>query len=506
MCGVFGVIALAQVDPGQVMEYFALLGAGNQHRGHEWHGFACSNGKRLQIEKKPGLVSASLNNRRLVAELFDFGPQMMMGHTRYSTQGNSISINAQPHYLRMPGGTVALGSNGDIPDYTEARNYLERLGSEIISDNDAEVLLHRILFFSQNNPEKFPQGIANLMDRQPASYSAWLATRNRVHLFRDPWANRPLFWMRIGDFFFFSSEDCALYTILAQRAEDGKCDGEVEINQVLPGEIITIELHGEFECQQAVPPKPHLACCPFEWVYFSRPDSYIWVPVNGQRLVYRLIMQEGNGNDWTLKFEAATGVRQIASFRYDSGMKLGQEHPADHPSDGCVISIPSSGDKAAEGFSKTTGISYRGGLVRNPYVTRTFTDPGRTLRIAQAALKYSPLRGLYESHSHIYPVDDSAIFGTTLRRIVQMMRTAGAKHIHPRIACPPVRHHCNLGMDMSSKGDLVATKFGTVEGIQKHIGADSLGYLSLKGMQKVIGPELVPHCCFHCWDGNVRIG
>lgn len=503
MCSVFGVIALAQTDPVEILKWFALLAANNQHRGSEWHGIAHSNGRHLGIEKRTGLVSASLGDRELMVKIMATEPQMMLGQTRFSTTGASTSVNAQPLYLLLREGTVAIGTNGDTPGYERVREFLEGLRSEFLGKNDAEALLHYILFHAQTNLDRIPQGITCLMRQLPAAYSAWLSTRNRIHLFRDPWANHPLFWMRVGNLFFFSSEDCALYAIVAQLVEEGKFDGAVDINQVLPGEIVTVDLHSKSTFTQAVPPREKLACCAFEWVYLDRPDSHLWVPTDGQRLCYQLEVSNGKSEDRVLLFKPSSGIEQIGTLRYDTGKVLGTEHPAS--GEGCVIAVPASGNKAAEGYAHVTGLPFRIGLVSNPYAGRTFIAPGAENRQHQSMLKYHPLRGLFQGHSHVHAVDDSIVFGTSSQRVVRMMRTAGAQSIDLRIACPPVQHACKTGIDMSSKGELVAAGDRPVDEIRQRIGADSLGYLSLEGLKGVIGPELAPHCCFYCWDGCERI-
>ncbi|MCH7492780.1 hypothetical protein IID19_04340 [Patescibacteria group bacterium] len=499
MCSISGVIALKTVDPGEVTLYASILGGDVQHRGHEWIGIAYSSGDFLRIMKMPGLVSSIFGDHDLVTEIGKDSPQMMMLQTRYSTQGESTSRNAQPQYLRLGQGNVALGSNGDLFDYKSERALLEKNGRKFESRNDAEVLVQQITYHSADDPKRFDEGIKHVMENTRASYSAWLATDNRVKLFRDPFANRPFFYMQVGDYFIFSSEDCALYGILSHRAEEGKRDGTVAINQVLPGEIITINLHGSIERQQAVEAKSRLAFCPFEYIYFGRPDSHIFIPKGNNPLCYKIVVIWENG-EYSFDY-VEDSTEEINSFRYRLGKALAVEYPVEDAD--CIISIPASGDLAAMGYSDQSGIVYRSGLVRNPYVTRTFITPGLETRERLAAIKYRPMRALFRKRSRIVVVDDSIVYGTSMHRIVRILKAAGAQEIHLRISCPPIVAACRYGIDMKSKGTLIAAD-KSVQEIQKHLRVASLQYLSLDVLKEVIGDN-AKHACFACWDKNFRI-
>jgi len=228
MCGVSGIIALKTADPEEILRYGEIAAIDQQTRGHEWIGVSWSNGKSLKTEKRPGWSSAVFGDKDLVGEIISDAPQMLLEQTRFSSQGESTKANAQPHYLNPRWGTVALGSNGDIYDYPEERERLKKLGCNLISQNDAEALLHHILCYAKDDPDRLPEGITHLMENTRASFSAWLATDNCVYLFRDRWGNRPLYFMRVGPYFIFASEDCALHGILIQRADNGQREHHLE--------------------------------------------------------------------------------------------------------------------------------------------------------------------------------------------------------------------------------------------------------------------------------------
>jgi len=478
---------------------FSWVGAPDlQHRGHEWVGVAYSGGDMLHVEKQVGLIASLLGNPRMVTKMQDAAPQMMLFQTRFSTQGRSTAVNAQPHYMRPRWGTIALGANGDIPDYAGHRARLEKAKCEFVSRNDSEALLHHIILNAQDNPDRLHEGIVSLMREVPASYSAWLATKDSVYLFRDPFANRPLYYMRVGNYFVFASEDCALHAILVHRANQGHKDGTVEINQVLPGEIIRITMHGEIEYLEGVAPMTQFAMCAFELVYFARPDGHVFgAPHNAtQRLFYKLLVQHGEDGRYSIQM-LTDGIEEVGSFRFRLGKQLAREHPVDGAD--CVISVPNSGNFAALGFADESKVPYQIGLVQSPYVARTFIVPGRDARREQAALKYRPMRGLFSKYQRIVVVDDSLVYGTTFEQLTRMFMAAGAREVHARLSCPPVIAPCKYGIDMTSKGKLIAADM-SVEQIQQMLGLTSLRFLSLEGMKKVLGTDAGNYCT-SCWTG-----
>lgn len=499
MCTVFGIVALKPVNPTELVQHAALALSDLQHRGHEWVGTAHSDGNLLHFIKRAGQTSAIFDDQETVAAILQDAPQMLTAHTRYSTTGKSTSLNAQPHYVRTRRGAVALASNGDIYDYDAERTRLEAMGCKIRSRNDGELLLYDILRYAGDDISRVPEGIAEMMKHLRAAYSAWVVTEDTLYLFRDPSANRPLYYMTVGPYFVFASEDCALKGILIRRAEDGAQDETIHIMQVMPGEIVTVRLHQGIESFQAVSPRERLACCAFEKVYFGRPDSTVHGERElGSRLCYPVRLHVDNGSYVLEVPEDPT--EEIASFRYRLGKALAQEHPANAD---CVISVPDSGNLAGVGYSVESELPYRIGFVRNPYVTRTFITPGRTTRESHAAIKFRALHTLLRSHSRVVMVDDSVVYSTSSRRLVKMLYAAGAKEVHVRVSCPPVISPCRYGIDMSSKGTLIAQD-NTVEEIRQQLGATSLGYLSVEGFRHVLGSQADQHC-LACWTGEYRI-
>jgi amidophosphoribosyltransferase len=490
MCTVFGAIALTPGNPEELVRYAHGGLADLQHRGHEWVGVAHSSPTVLKVEKRPGLIASIFEDPAFVTDLLQDSPRMILAHTRFSTTGSSTSLNAQPHYVRDRRGTVALASNGDIFDYDAERTRLTQFGSRLVSGNDGEVLLHHILRACNDDRARIQEGIAHLMTDVRASYAAWIATNEEVYLFRDPHANRPLFYLRLPGYFLFASEDCALQGILLQRAEEGYRDGTVEVNHVLPGEAIHVRLDGAVRHLQLVPPAPP-AHCAFERIYFARPDSHVF-GAKLSRLCYRLaVVQDGGG--YTLEM-LDTGVEEVGAFRYRLGKRLALEHPADAD---FVTPVPDSGNLAAVGYGEQSGIPRRIVLVRNPYVARTFISPGRANRESLTRRKYRPMKTIFRSRPRVCVVDDSVVFGTSAKALVEMLRTAGAKEVHFRVSCPPIVRACRYGIDMESKGPLIAADTD-VESVRKFLGADTLGYLSLSGLQAVIG-DPASDFCYACW-------
>ncbi len=496
MCSVSGVIATAACDPREILSGSQLIGQYLQHRGHEWAGIAYSDGKFLNFEKRPGLVVSLFDT--VGQSLLQAAPQMLLMQTRFSTQGESTKRNAQPHWRRSFSGALALGANGDTFNYDEERKRLEASGAKFISHNDSEVLLLQIMLAAGNDVNNLPVGIREAMNKIRASYSAWLATEDTVYLFRDPFGNRPMYYMRVGGLFVFASEDCALHAILVQRAENGYHDGTVDICQVLPGEIIKVNLHGEVEYLEGISPQPVLQMCPFERIYFARPDSATFTQVNQERIVYKAQINWPEESRYV--FELLNRGRNNADFRVALGRQLAKEYPV---SADCVIAIPDSGNFAAIGFAEGSDIPYGIGLVRSPYIPRTFISPGQEQRKKLASLKYQVLPGLFKERPRVVVVDDSLVFGATIERVVSMCRSSGAKEVHVRLSCPPIISPCRYGVDMKSKGPLIAAGKSPAE-IAAMVGATSLEYLSLEGLQQVIGPN-ANQFCFACWNNQFRI-
>ncbi len=492
MCTVLGIIALAEVPSEEILRYANGLSSDLQHRGQEWTGLAWSDGELLRVEKRPGLVASLFEDVSFMEGLAADRPRMVLGHTRFSTAGDSSSRNAQPHFLRFRRGTVALASNGDVFDYAAERARLRSLGSSFLSRNDGELLLHHILAASGDEPRSFPAGIADCMANVRASYSAWLATRDTVYVFRDPHANRPLFTMRVGEYFVFASEDRALHGLLLQRANDGYHDGTVSIEQVMPGEIVQVTLEGGVQYLPSLP-SANLAHCAFERIYFARPDSHVFGSEDA-RTAYRVnVTRDGEGHNLEV---LDPEVEEVGAFRYRLGRALALEHPAQAD---FVIGVPDSGTLASVGYARESGLDHRVVLIRNPYISRTFISPGKTNREDLARRKYRPMHSIFRKKPRVVVVDDSSVYGTSARAVVAMLRTAGAKEVHFRASCPPIVRACRYGIDMDSKGALAAAPDGEIERVRQLLGVDTLGYLSLENLRSVIGTDAGSYC-LACWQ------
>lgn len=502
MCSIFGVVAMRPVDPQDVILYASILGEDTQHRGDAWVGIAGTDGTQLWVEKRPGQVSSIFGDDRLMKKFSDRGVQMFLGQTRFPTQGGSVKINAQPYYFRLPGGTLCLGSNGDVFDYEYERNRQSGLGIKHITTNDAELLLSEIWLSGLQTGDGVRNSVAALMRQIPATFSTWLVTEDTLYLFRDPSGNRPLFYMQVGSFFVFASEDCALQGVLVQRAADGHKDGTVSINQVLPGELIRVRIHGACTQHQLVEPRPRLSYCTFERIYLARQDSNLFGADNfDQSVYYKVRVRHENGDTFFDPIDIDE-IDDVGSFRYRLGKRLAEEHPA--PEAEYVVDIPDSGTMAALGFADAAGLPFKKGLVRNPYVGRTFISPGRQTRALMAQRKYRPMLGLFRTPgTRIVLVDDSIVFGTTSAQVMRMLFSRGAV-IDTRISCPEVMHGCHYGVDMSSKGPLIAAQKTIAERCEL-FRISTLGYLSMDGLRSVMGKTLADNSCFACWDGQYPI-
>lgn len=501
MCGILGIVALSPQDPARILDYADTGLADLQTRGHEWIGVAYSDGDLLRVEKLEGKVSRFFGDQELMAKILRDNPQMFFAQLRYSTQGKSLKVNAQPHYIRNRLGMLALGSNGDVFDYDADRVRLEGLGCKFRSRNDAELQLMHILAHAGDDPNRLYEGIVHLMDNVRASYSTWLASDREVNLFRDPYANRPFYYMIVDGLFIFASEDCALYGILLQRAEEGHHDGTVDICQVLPGEIINVELFGQVTHLQAVVPKPHSASCLFEKIYFGRPDSHLFCRrINGDPLCYRIVIR-WEEDQYYFEIQPNGQLEDLASARYRLGKSLARVHPA--PFAECIVAVPDSANSMVDGFSDESGLPVRRGLLRNPYIGKTFISPGLENRRKLAAIKYRTLNSLFARYKRVALGDDSTVFGTSMQRIVRMLLTAGVEEVDLRISCPPITAPCRYGIDMSSKGELVAVG-RSVEEIGKYLRVSSIGYLPLEVMRECCG-DMADEFCYACWNGQYPI-
>jgi amidophosphoribosyltransferase len=448
-CGVFGVYS---TDSNELdvagMTYYGLYSL--QHRGQESAGIAVSDKETIIFHKDMGLVPEIFD--RVV--LNHLKGTMAIGHVRYSTTGASRRENAQPIVVRSRNGQIALAHNGNIVNAAELREQMENGGTIFQTTNDTEVLINLITKHSISS-NILEEAVEKMMHDVKGSYALILMTGNKMLGARDPYGIRPLCIGKTSGTYVIASESCALDAVNAEFIRD-----------VEPGEIVIIE-NNEIRSVRPFNIKDTKLCI-FEFVYFARPDSVI---------------------------DGAS----VQQSRYEAGKQLAIEHPADAD---VVIGVPDSGLSAAIGFSKQSGIPYGEGIVKNRYVGRTFIQPSQGMREMAVRIKHNAIRKTIEG-KRVVIIDDSIVRGTTTRRIVQILKKAGAKEVHMRVSSPPLKFPCYFGIDISSRKELVADKL-SVEEIREMICADTLGYLSLEGLLKT---PVGSRCgfCSACLTGNYPI-
>jgi len=436
MCGVFGIRS-EERDVSR-LAYFGLFAL--QHRGQESAGIAVSDRGRLTVLRDMGLVAQVFDEQQLQA----LPGEVAIGHTRYSTTGANRWANAQPLIHHGRARTIALGHNGNLVNVEELRRELIEDGVRLGSGSDTEVIAALIA----RDPAPLPEAVANAMRRLEGAYSVTALSEETLVAFRDPHGFRPLMLGRLGEDWVVASETCALDLI-----------GADAVREVALGEIVWIDEDG-LRAAQGVPAGRN-ALCIFEHVYFARPDSRL------------------------------AGV-EVHGARVRMGERLAREAPAEAD---LVIGIPDSGTPAAIGFSKASGIPFNEALIKNRYVARTFIQPDQAMREQGIRLKFNPLDEV--EGRRIVVVDDSIVRGSTMRQLVQMLVDAGAAEVHVRISSPPVVSPCFYGIDMADEGELAAAH-RSVEEMRSLIGATSLHYLSVEGMQEAttLPENAVCRACF----------
>ncbi|MEZ4505916.1 MAG: amidophosphoribosyltransferase [Thermomicrobiales bacterium] len=443
-CGVFGIYG-----PGEDVARITFFGLyALQHRGQESAGIATSDGHAIHRRTHLGLVSQAFTENDL-AVLPGFAA---VGHTRYSTTGQSSERNAGPMLTESPQGPIAVGHNGNIVNAFALRDELEARGERFVTTTDSEVLA-RLIALAPG--EDMVMKLRQAMPRLNGAYSLVILTKDKLYAVRDPKGVRPLCLGRLGGNWVVASESCALMTVGAEF-----------VREVEPGEIVQIDADGmqSFRPQEQV---KH-ATCLFELIYFARPDS-------------------------TLLDQRLHLVRQRM------GAVLSEEHPVEAD---VVVGLPDSATPAAIGYAKQSGIPYGEGLIKNRYIGRTFIQPDQRLRDIGVSLKFNALPEVLEG-KRVVLVDDTIVRGTTSRPIVNLLRSAGAREVHMRVHAPPMMWPCYLGVDLARREELIAARM-TVEEIGKHIGADSIGYLSLEGLLRAIDAPGGGFCT-GCLTGNYPI-
>jgi amidophosphoribosyltransferase len=443
-CGVFGIWNHPEAANVTYLGLYAL-----QHRGQESAGIAATDGAGFHVEKAMGWVADVFGPERLRR----LPGHRAIGHVRYSTAGSSNLKNAQPIIANTARGPIAVAHNGNLTNADALRREMERDGAIFQSTSDTEVILH-LLARAPSGP--LEEQLAVALGQVTGAYSLVLLTPDAVYAIRDPHGFRPLTLGRLGDAWVIASETCALDLMEAAYVRD-----------VEPGEILVIS-DGEPRSLRPFPAKERLECV-FEYVYFARPDSTLW-------------------------------GRNVHIVRKAMGHQLAREHPVEAD---IVIPVPDSGTGAALGFSEESGIPFELGLIRNHYVGRTFIEPKQGIRHFGVKVKLNTLRETLDGR-RVVVVDDSIVRGTTSRKIVKMIRSAGAREVHMRISSPPIQWPCYYGIDTPTRRELIAASHA-IDEIRRYLGADTVGYLSLDGMLKATGSD-PSHFCHACFTGNYRVG
>ncbi len=438
-CGVFGVFGHPEASKLTYLGLYAL-----QHRGQESAGIASTDGADLRLHRSLGHVQEIFTPGALAS----LSGSAAIGHTRYSTAGDSTLLNAQPIMIDCNKGKLALGHNGNLTNAIELRRRLEHRGSIFQTTSDTEVIVHLVARSAARN---LPGALADALNQVEGAYSLLVLTRDEMYAIRDPRGFRPLILGRIDGAWVAGSETCAFDLIDADY-----------IREVEPGEMVRISRSG-IESFHFAPEKPHQYCI-FEQVYFARPDSIVF-------------------------------GRAVNRSREQLGRLLAREHPVEAD---IVTPLPDSGVPAAVGYADESGIPFRMALIRNHYVGRTFIEPEQSIRDFGVKLKLNPVRGDLEGQ-RVVLVDDSLVRGTTSRKIVRLVREAGAAEVHVRISCPPTISPCYYGIDTPRREELIAAQQSPEE-IRKFLGADSLGYLSLESLRTAVG-DTEGKFCTACYTG-----
>ncbi len=441
-CGVVGI-----VDCHGAGELAALALHSLQHRGQESAGVSTSDGHVVKTYKAMGLV-ADIFTEDVVKGLTGHSS---IGHVRYSTTGSSQFENAQPMQVTCHRGKMAIAHNGNLVNAHTLRREMECEGSIFSTTSDTEVFLHLI---ARSKAETFEDAVAEALIHVKGAYSLLILTRDRLIAARDPLGFRPLSIGRFQDSYIVASESCAFDII------DGTYLRDVE-----PGEMVVLD--GKGLVSRRIGESDICRKCVFEHIYFSRPDSTVF-------------------------------GRSVDEVRRKCGTILGQESPVEAD---LVCAVPDSSNTAALGFARETGLPFELGLIRNHYVGRTFISPAQKVRDMSVRIKFNPVRHLMEG-KRVVLVDDSIVRGTTMRKLVKIVRAAGATEVHLRIASPPVTHPCYYGIDTPVRQELIASSH-TVEEIATYLRVDSLAYLSRDGMMKAAGDQ--QDHCDACFTGDYPI-
>ncbi len=443
-CGVFGIYGNRNAGSITYLGLYAL-----QHRGQESAGIVTAENSSFHSKAGMGLVNDVFSS---ADDLRDLKGRSAIGHNRYSTTGSSSEENIQPLVIKYNRGHLALAHNGNLTNYSKIKQELEKSGAIFRSTSDTEVILHLL---ARSKKRRIELALAEALGKVVGAYSLVLLTPKQLVAARDPAGVRPLALGKRKSAWVVASETCAFDIIGAKYVRD-----------VQPGEIIVINGNG-LRSYHPLKKREH-AFCIFEFIYFSRPDSLIY-GINVDKVRRRL------------------------------GRLLAEEHPVEAD---LVISVPDSSNTAALGYSEASGIRYDIGFIRNHYVGRTFIRPDQKIRDLDVKKKFNVVRGVVNK-KRVVVVDDSLVRGTTSMKLTSMLKEAGAKEVHLRLSSPPIISPCFYGIDMPTKGELLASK-KSVESIRRFLGVDSVGYLSINGLVSL--PALpADEFCTACFSGKYPI-
>ncbi|HZM94313.1 MAG TPA: amidophosphoribosyltransferase [Vicinamibacterales bacterium] len=442
-CGVFGIYGHSEASNLTYLGLYAL-----QHRGQESAGIAASDGTQIRVSKAMGYVNEVFNNETLA----HLPGHIAMGHVRYSTAGESRLANAQPIVVDSMHGQLAVGHNGNLVNATELREALVRMGAIFQATTDTEVMVH---LFARSREKGAAAAIVDALSQVRGAFSFVMMTTDSLIGVRDPHGFRPLAIGKRGDAWVICSETCAMDLI-----------GATYVRDVEPGEIVIANAQG----LKSLKPfgTARQAQCIFEHVYFARPDSYVF-------------------------------GESVNEIRTEFGRRLAREAGVDAD---VVVPIPDSGVCGAIGYSEASLLPMRMGLIRNHYVGRTFIEPQQSIRHFGVRVKLNPVRSILEG-KRVVLVDDSIVRGTTSRKIVRMVRDAGATEVHMRICCPPTISPCFYGVDTPRRSELIAATH-TLEEIRKYLNADTLAYLSLEGLVDSVKGGRSRYCT-SCYTGQYPV-
>jgi len=445
-CGVFGIFGHPDAAAITALGLHAL-----QHRGQEAAGIVAFDGRQFHSERRHGLVGDHFSSEAVIARL---AGSASIGHVRYATTGETILRNVQPLFAELDGGGFAVAHNGNFTNGLTLRRGLVRDGAICQSTSDTEVILHLV---ARSRKPRFVERFVEALRQIEGAYALVALTNKKLVGARDPLGIRPLVLGELNGRYILASETCALDIIGARFVRD-----------VENGEIVVISEDG-IESLKPFPPQPARPCI-FEFIYFARPDSV----VNG---------------------------RSVYQVRKNMGAELASESPVDAD---VVVPVPDSGVPAALGFAQASGLPFELGIIRNHYVGRTFIQPSQSIRELGVRMKHSANRGVIEG-KRVVLIDDSVVRGTTSVKIVQMMRDAGAREVHFRIACPPITHPDYYGIDTPEREKLLAAQTD-LEGMRHYMGADSLAFLSVDGIYRAMGlakrDPVRPQFTDHCFTGD----